>query len=93
MKVVPTLGSRMLARLAEGPQDRVVRWSTADIPLGLWFLLETKFQVGTGLGLESLQDQRLREVAMLSLSSCGLGWPLPTNQDKNSSSVARGGTL
>lgn len=61
MNTMPTLGSRMLARLAGGPQDRVVRRSTAGIPLGFWFLLKTKFQVGTRLGLECLQDQRLRE--------------------------------
>lgn len=93
MNIVPTLGSKVPARLAGGPQDRVVRQSTAGIHLGLWFLLKTKFQVGTELGLESLQDQRLREVAMLSPGSCALGWPLPTNQDKDSSSVARGGAL
>lgn len=93
MNVVPTLGSRMLARLEGGLQDRVVQQSMAGILLGLWFLLKTKFQVGTELGQECLQDQRLREVAMLPPGSCALGWPLPTNQDKDSSSVARGGTL
>lgn len=90
---MPTLGSKVPTRLAGGPQDRVVRQSTAGIPLGLWFLLKTKFQVGTGLGLESLQDQRLRDIAMLPPGSCALRWPLPTNQDKDSSSVAREGTL
>lgn len=72
MKIVPTLGSTMLARLGGGLQDRVVQQSTAGIPLGLWFLLKTKFQVGTELGLECLQDQCLREVAILPPGSCAL---------------------
>lgn len=37
-----------------GLQDRVVRQSMAGILLGLWFLLKTKFQVGTEQGLECL---------------------------------------
>lgn len=93
MNIVPTLGSKMLARLGGGLQDRVVRQSMAGILLGLWFLLKTKFQVGTELELECLQDQRLREVAMLPPGSYTLEWPLPTNQDKDASSVARGETL
>lgn len=56
----------MLARLVGGPQGRVVLQSTAGILPGLWFLLKTKFQVGTGLGLGPLQDQGLREVDALS---------------------------
>lgn len=91
MNIVPTLSSKMLARSGGGLQDRVVRQSMAGILLGLWFLLKTKFQVGTELGLECLQDQRLREVAMLPPGSYAQEWPLPTNQDKDSSSVARAG--
>lgn len=85
---MPTLSSRVLSMLAGGPQGRVVLQSTAGILPGLWFLLKTKFQVDMGLELGPLQDQGLREVAMLPPGSrvllCGeAGLCLPTNQDKN----------
>lgn len=54
MTSVLTLGSRVLARLAGDLQGRVVLQSTAGILLGLWFLLKTKFQVGTGMALGPL---------------------------------------
>lgn len=73
---MPTLGSRVKARLAGGPQGRVVLRSTAGILPGIWFLQKTKFQVGTGLGLGSLQNQRLREAAMLH----PVTWDLPSPQ-------------
>lgn len=90
---MPTLGSRVLARLAGDPPGRVVLQSTVGILLGLWFLLKTKFQVGTGMALGPLHDQGLRDVPMLPLPRhlC-LESSLPTNRGKNSSSAARGGT-
>lgn len=54
MTSVLTLGSRVLARLTGDPQGRAVLQSTAGILLGLWFLLKTKFQVGTGMALGPL---------------------------------------
>lgn len=82
MNSVPNLGSRVLPRLAGDPQDRVVLQSTVGILLGLWFLLKTKFQVGTGMALGPLQDQGLRDVPMLP-NPCRflcLGSPSPKNR-------------
>lgn len=52
---LPTLGSRVLARLAGGRQSRVSLQSNLDILLGFCSLPQTRYRVGTGWGQELLQ--------------------------------------
>lgn len=55
---LPTLGSRVPARLAGGRQSRVSLQSNLDILLGFCSLPQTRYQVGIGWGQELLQKSK-----------------------------------
>lgn len=53
---LPTLGGRGMARSVGGREGRVDLQSNPDTLLGFCSLPQTKYQVGIGLGQESLQE-------------------------------------
>lgn len=55
---LPTLGSKVLARLAGGRQSRVSLQSNLDILLGFCSLPQTRCQVGIGWGQELLRKSK-----------------------------------
>lgn len=62
--MLPTLGSKVLARLAGGRQSRVSLQSKLDILLGFCSLPQTRCQVGIGWGQELLwKSKQQREEA------------------------------